>query len=139
MATRDDVKRKVCEAIDRQSERIIGIGETIRRNPEMGFKEVKTARLVEETLKDLGLSPRAGLALTGVRAEARGTKEGPTLALLGELDEARAAVRAGLALNPSFTIRRFRDATSAWHDNPTSLAGRERAIEGMRLAGVTEG
>jgi TolB-like protein len=61
------------------------------------------------------------------------------LALLGELDEARAAVRAGLALNPSFTIRRFRDATSAWHDhNPTALAGRDRAIEGMRLAGVPE-
>jgi TolB-like protein len=60
------------------------------------------------------------------------------LALLGELDEARAAVQAGLALDPSFTIRRFCDATSAWHDNPTSLAGRDRAIEGMRLAGVPE-
>jgi tetratricopeptide (TPR) repeat protein len=62
-----------------------------------------------------------------------------TLALLGELDEARAAVRAGLALDPSFTIRRFRDATSAWHDNPTSLAGRDRTIEGMRMAEVPEG
>ena len=30
------------------------------------------------------------------------------LALLGSLDEARAAAQAGLALNPSFTIRRFR-------------------------------
>jgi tetratricopeptide (TPR) repeat protein len=35
------------------------------------------------------------------------------LARLGELNEARAAVQAGLALDPSFTIRRFRDATSA--------------------------
>jgi hypothetical protein len=48
-------------------------------------------------------------------------------------------VKAGLALDPSFTIRRFRDATSARSDNPTFLAGRERAIEGMRLAGVPEG
>ncbi|MBV9531792.1 MAG: hypothetical protein JO283_12180 [Bradyrhizobium sp.] len=61
------------------------------------------------------------------------------LARLGELDEARAAVRAGLALNPSFTIRRFRDGTSAWHDNPTSLALRDRTIEGLRMAGVPEG
>jgi hypothetical protein len=45
---------------------------------------------------------------------------------------------AGLALDPSFTIRRFRDATSAWHDNPTSLAGRDRTIEGMRMAEVPE-
>jgi tetratricopeptide (TPR) repeat protein len=35
------------------------------------------------------------------------------LALLGELDEARAAVQAGLALDPNFTIRRLR-ASSAW-------------------------
>ena len=61
------------------------------------------------------------------------------LARLGELDHARAAVQAGLALDPSFTIRRYRSATSAWNDNPTSLAGRDRTIEGMRLAGVPEG
>ncbi|HYB42521.1 MAG TPA: amidohydrolase [Candidatus Methylomirabilis sp.] len=86
MATKDDVKRSVCEAIDRQAERIIGLGDSIRRSPELGFKEFKTARLVEDTMKDLGLSPRGGLALTGVRAEARGAKDGPTFALLGELD-----------------------------------------------------
>jgi Flp pilus assembly protein TadD len=61
------------------------------------------------------------------------------LAWLGELDEARAAVQAGLALDPSFTVRRFRDATNARTDNPTFYAGRDRAIEGMRMAGVPEG
>jgi tetratricopeptide (TPR) repeat protein len=61
------------------------------------------------------------------------------LARLGELDEARAAVQAGLALDPSFTIRRYRGATYARSDSPTFLAGRERHIEGMRLAGVPEG
>jgi len=61
------------------------------------------------------------------------------LARLGELDEARAAVQAGLALDPSFTIRRFREATNARTDNPTFLAWSERTIEGMRMAGVPEG
>jgi len=60
------------------------------------------------------------------------------LARLGELDEARAAAQAGLALDPS-TIRRFRDTTNARSDNPTFLAGCERAIEGMQIAGVPEG
>lgn len=59
------------------------------------------------------------------------------LALLGSLDEARAAAKAGLALDPSFTIRRFR--LGAASDNPTHLAGRERVYEGMRLAEVPEG
>ncbi len=58
------------------------------------------------------------------------------LALLGLLDEARAAAQAGLALNPNFTVRRFR--ASAASSNPTFLAQRERILEGMRLAGLPE-
>jgi len=86
MPTRDDVKRAVCESIDRQSEKIVKVGETIRKHPELGFKEFKTARLVEETLRDIGLEPKGGLAVTGVRAVACGKTDGPTFALLGELD-----------------------------------------------------
>ncbi len=52
----------------------------------------------------------------------------------GSLDE---AATAGLALNPGFTIRRFRASQPS--DNPTFLAGRERLYSGMRLAGVPEG
>jgi len=88
--TRDDLKRKVFAAIDRRADEIIGIGERIRKEPEMGFKEIKTARLVEETLSALGMAPRSGLALTGVRGEARGRGgDGPTFALIGELDGLR--------------------------------------------------
>jgi hypothetical protein len=42
--------------------------------------------------------------------------------------------RAGLELNPDFTIARLR--TKAFSDHPSSLAGRERAFEGMRKAGA---
>lgn len=56
---------------------------------------------------------------------------------LGRLDEARAEVQAGLALNPGFTIRRYR--AGAQSDNPVFLKGRERIIEDMRKAGVPEG
>ena len=58
------------------------------------------------------------------------------LALLGELDEARVAAKAGLALQPGFTLRRYRE--NALSDSPVYLAGRERSCEGMRLAGVPE-
>jgi amidohydrolase len=85
--TRNDLKQQVMAAIDRRSSDIIGLGEQIRRHPELGFKEVKTARLVEETFGKLGLAPRSGLAMTGVRADAPGRAgDGPTFALLGELD-----------------------------------------------------
>jgi hypothetical protein len=58
------------------------------------------------------------------------------LALLGQLDEARAAAQAGLVLDPGFSLGRYRD--NALSDNPAYLAGRERSCEGMRLAGVPE-
>ena len=59
------------------------------------------------------------------------------LGLLGALDEAQTAAKAGLALDPSFTIRRLLVTQSS--DNPSYLAGRERVCAGMRLAGVPEG
>jgi TolB-like protein len=59
------------------------------------------------------------------------------LVWLAAMDEARAAVQAGLALDPGFTIRRYRAGASS--DNPTYLAARERVCEGMLLAGVPDG
>jgi TolB-like protein/class 3 adenylate cyclase len=59
------------------------------------------------------------------------------LAGLGRLDEARLAAKEALAMDPTFTIRRYRgDAPS---DNPVFLAGRRRIYEMMRIAGLPEG
>jgi tetratricopeptide (TPR) repeat protein len=60
------------------------------------------------------------------------------LAQLGRLDEARSAVRAGLALNPAFTISRRRASWAAQSDDPTYLARLEPILDGMRKAGVPE-
>ena len=60
------------------------------------------------------------------------------LAQLGRLDEARSAVKAGLALNPSFTISRTRAHWTARSDDPTFLAQLGVVLEGMRKAGVPE-
>jgi len=118
----------------------------------------------EHTLKALRLSPRdvhayrwmlfAGIAqgqlgadaeaVVWLRAGIEANRNFPlahfhlaeALALLGELDEARAAVQAGLALQPDFTLRRYRE--NALSDSRTYLDGRERSCEGMRLAGVPE-
>jgi TolB-like protein/class 3 adenylate cyclase len=59
------------------------------------------------------------------------------LAFLGRLDEARIAAQAGRALDPAFTIARFRNAAAT--DNPIYLGQRERVCDGMRKAGVPEG
>jgi len=82
----ESLKKKVCEAIDARRDAIVEIGETIMRNPETGFREVKTEALVAGTLRELGLEPATGLAVTGVKATLNGHHNGPNLALIGELD-----------------------------------------------------
>ena len=54
----------------------------------------------------------------------------------GRLGEARQEVRSGLAVDPRFTLQRFRAVTLS--DNAVFLAQRERVAEGMRMAGVPE-
>ena len=61
-----------------------------------------------------------------------------SLAQLGRLDEARSAVKAGLAFNPAFSIARARAAWSTASDDPTYQSTIETVFEGMRKAGVPE-
>ena len=59
-------------------------------------------------------------------------------ALLGRLEEAHSAVRAGLALNPAFSISRARATRTARSENPTYLVQLEPIFDGLRKAGVPE-
>ena len=86
MPSKEDLKRRAAEIIDAKADELTAIAKTILNNPEPGFRELKTARLVAEQFGALGMQPRSGLAVTGVRADASGTSAGPTLAILGELD-----------------------------------------------------
>ena len=57
---------------------------------------------------------------------------------LGRLDDARSAVKSGLALDPNYSIARARALWAAESSNPTYLAQTERILEGLREAGVPE-
>ena len=86
MSEKDELKAKVCQEIDRRGDEIISIAKTIGENPEPGFREVKTARLVAQKFTELGITYRDGLAITGVKGIIQGGNEGPTVGVLGELD-----------------------------------------------------
>ena len=58
------------------------------------------------------------------------------LAGLGRLDEARSEAQAGLTINPTFTIARFRARPLS--DHPAMVATRRRILDGLRKAGVPE-
>ena len=60
------------------------------------------------------------------------------LAQLDRLDEAHSAVKAGIVINPSFTVSRAGVNWAALSDDPTYLAQLVPLLEGMRKAGVPE-
>lgn len=84
--TVDDLKRRVQAEIDRHAGELVRITKSILKHPETGFKEVKTSRMVSETFKRLGLQPRDGIAITGVKARMDGAAKGPNVVVMGELD-----------------------------------------------------
>lgn len=63
-----ELKELVCREIDKNKEKIIGIGQKIFENPELGYKEFKTAKVVESVFDELNLKYENELAMTGVKS-----------------------------------------------------------------------
>jgi TolB-like protein/Tfp pilus assembly protein PilF len=63
---------------------------------------------------------------------------GAAHAQLGRLDEARSAVKAGVALDPTFSVSRARADWTAMSDDPTYFTQLQPIFEGLRKAGIPE-
>lgn len=81
-----EIKKRVCQSIDDHAEQIIHFVREAEKQPELGYKETKTAAAVAKFLSDLGYSCREGLAITGVKTSLKPGADGPNVAILGELD-----------------------------------------------------
>ena len=76
------LKQRVAAAIDDNAAKIKDIADRIYAEPELGFKEIKTAAKVAAFMREeLGLDPQTGLAINGVKGRAKGGKQGPTVAV----------------------------------------------------------
>ncbi len=84
--TKQEVKRKVCAAIDANKDKLYDIGMSIFSHPELGYKEYRTADIVKAEFDALGLKHQDNLALTGVKAKLFENAEGPNVCIMGELD-----------------------------------------------------
>ena len=129
MTTAGALKESVCQSIEENRDRIIGVGEAIMDDPELGFKEHRTAEKVQEVFSDLGLEFDSGLGLTGVKAVLRGGRPGPTVALMGELDALQ--VPGHPRANPD---------TQAAHacGHNAQIAGLMGAAVGLRTSGIAQ-
>ena len=67
-------------------EEAVRLRRMIHEYPELGFEEHKTAEIIANYLKGLGIEVTTGVAKTGVVGILRGENEGPVLALRADID-----------------------------------------------------
>ena len=85
--TKEELKERVVKAIEENKNIIIETGRKIYANPEFGYKEFETTKTVREFFKnELGIETEDKIAYTGCRARINEDKQGPKIAVLGELD-----------------------------------------------------
>ena len=90
MPTVAEMKQAAIAAIEERKEEIIGVAKAVLQNPETGFTEHKTSRLVQEKMRAMGIPFQTGLAITGVKGVAEGKAgPGPSVAIIGEMDSLR--------------------------------------------------
>src|SRR6202008_4544661 len=77
-------------------DKLIAWRRDIHEHPELGEQEVRTAGLVAEHLRRLGLDVRTGVANTGVVGLLKGGRPGPVVALRADMDALPVKEPAGL-------------------------------------------
>lgn len=82
---------------DRIRDEVIAIRRDLHQNPELGWRERRTASRIGEVLERIGIPYRAGVAKTGVVAEIAGKREGPFIVLRADMDALPLQEETGLA------------------------------------------
>ncbi|MCG2612989.1 amidohydrolase [Terrimonas sp. NA20] len=84
--TSAQLKQKIDAAINKIEPQCIAWRQEIHKHPELGNREVNTAKMVAAHLRKLGLEVKEGVAKTGVVAVLQGGKPGPCIALRADMD-----------------------------------------------------
>jgi amidohydrolase len=80
------LKEKVAKATTNIESKCIAWRKQIHQHPELGNREFKTAKLVADHLRNLGIEVKESVAKTGVVGILKGGKPGPCIALRADMD-----------------------------------------------------
>ena len=80
------LKEKVSIEADKIEAKCIVWRRDIHEHPELGNRETRTAKIIADHLKKLGLEVKEGVAKTGVVGILKGAQPGPCIALRADID-----------------------------------------------------
>jgi amidohydrolase len=72
--------------LDRLEPDLVALRRDLHRHPELGFEERRTSEVLAERLRRLGLEVTTGVGRTGIVADLRGDRPGPTLLFRADMD-----------------------------------------------------
>ncbi|QSX74329.1 amidohydrolase [Lysobacter arenosi] len=87
----------------------------LHQHPELGNQEVRTAKVIAEQLRKLGLQPRTGIAHTGVVAVLKGGRPGPRIAIRADMDALPVTEQTGLPFASKVTSQYRGQAVGVMH------------------------
>lgn len=80
------MNNEVLNKINLIKNEMITLSEEIFKNPELGFKEYETNKLICSVLDKYNISYKSDIAITGIKSTIESKQDGPHIALLCELD-----------------------------------------------------
>ncbi|WP_202845006.1 amidohydrolase [Luteimonas saliphila] len=99
-----DAQRADVTAVARDlQDRVVEWRRDLHRHPELGNQETRTAQVVADHLRALGMEPRTGIGPTGVVAVLKGGRPGPRIALRADMDALPVTEATGLPFASTVT------------------------------------
>jgi amidohydrolase len=132
-----DTAKAIDRAVSDLAAGITKIQEDIHSHPELSMQEMRTAALVADYFRKLGLEVRTGIGGTGVLGVLKGGKPGPVIGMRGDMDALPITEETGLPY--ASTAKGVRDGQetgimhACGHDFHTSiLLGVAAVMAGIR-------
>lgn len=128
---------EVTAAAKQLQQQVVDWRRDFHQHPELSNREERTARVVADELRRMGLEPKTGIAHHGVVAIIKGGKPGPKIALRADMDALPVTERTGLPFASKATGQ-YRGETvgvmhACGHDAHTGiLLGVAKALVAMR-------
>ncbi|HEX6132447.1 MAG TPA: amidohydrolase [Longimicrobiales bacterium] len=137
--TPDPLHDRIEAAVAEVSDRVVAWRRDIHQHPELGNREVRTAKLVSDHLNSLGIEVRTGIAHTGVVGILRGGRPGPLVALRADMDALPVTelvdVPFASKVRTEYNGREVGVMHACGHDNHVAiLMGVAEILAGMRAA-----
>ena len=131
------VTQNAARRIEQVMPNVVAWRRDIHQNPELGNREVRTAKIVADHLRSLGMEVKTGVAHTGVVGLLRGGKPGPVVALRADMDALPVTEQVDLPfaskVRTTYNGQEVGVMHACGHDNHVAiLMGVAEVLAGMR-------